>query len=78
MKTARRNIASSVRCPFCKCEERMMLYCEGVQEDTTVHLAFAYPSAAREYREKYCEADYEKCRIAQMLERKWEDEQANE
>ena len=73
---AKRKVASSVRCPFCKDEGNNMLYCEGIWPGTVTHLAFGNAVELRKYRKEFCEADYSKCRIAQMLERKWEDEQA--
>lgn len=70
---AKNSISSRIRCPYCQCEARVLLYCEGVQPGTTLHLAFANPSALKEYRAKYCDADYNKCMIAKMLSKKYED-----
>ncbi len=71
---AKHQISSKIVCPFCKCDERMMIYCEGVLRDTTIHLAFAYPSLTKEYRKQFCESSYMRCRIAQMLNAKYEED----
>lgn len=69
---AKNSISSRVRCPYCKCESKTMIYCEGVQQGTTLHLAFAVPSVLKEYRAKYCDTNYDACRIAQMLNQKYD------
>lgn len=69
---AKNSISSRVCCPYYKCETRTMLFCEGVQQGTTLHLAFADPSRTKEYRAKYCDTNYNGCRIARMLNQKYD------
>ena len=55
-------------CPFYKHEGTQMIYCNGVQEGTCVHLAFAVATDAKKYKNTMCYSNYHKCRIARMLE----------
>lgn len=62
------------QCPFYRRAEKQLIVCEGVEENATLHLAFASSKRLSEYKGKYCDKDYCKCLVAEMLERKWEDE----
>ena len=68
MKSTKRYSSLKVVCPYYKSEEKHIIYCCGVQKDTALHLAFAFPSDREQYKEKYCEERYRDCRIAKMLE----------
>lgn len=63
---------SNVVCPFYKYEGQQMIYCEGVDDNTALHLAFASKHDMREYRKGKCESDYKTCMICQMLNRKYD------
>ena len=52
-----RYTSARVKCPYYK----------SVQEDTALHLAFAFPAEKADYREECCIEDYEGCPIYQML-----------
>lgn len=61
-----------VKCPYYRGEEKQMLFCEGVQEGTAIHLAFDTPSNLRDYKKRFCTSwCYNKCLIADELNRKW-------
>ena len=60
-----------VKCPYYKGEEKQMLFCEGVQEGSAIHLAFDTPSSLKEYKNSFCKRRYNKCLIADLLNRKW-------
>ena len=45
-------------CPYYKCENRPTIYCEGVEENSTIHISFASPADAKAYKNKHCRADY--------------------
>ena len=66
-------LSNNVICPFYLCEERQVVYCEGVEDGTSIHLGFNRPPALKEYKKQFCETQYCKCRIAQMLNKKWEE-----
>lgn len=61
-----------VKCPYYKFEERQMIYCEGVQDGTALHLAFDTPANLKDYKQRNCKGCYNQCLIAKMLNRKWE------
>lgn len=68
MTKTRRYLSNNIMCPYCKSEEKQIIYCMGIQKDTALHLAFAYPEDKVRYKEKYCEANYQACAIEKMLE----------
>lgn len=61
-----------IRCPYYKGEERSVLYCEGVQEGCCLHLAFGALPDLKDYKKAYCKGCWKGCRIADMLNRKWD------
>lgn len=61
-----------VRCPYYKGEEKQMIFCEGVQEGSALHLAFDTNPNLRDYKNHYCKGCYNKCHIAGMLNRKYD------
>ena len=68
MPNNRRYLSLKAVCPHYKSEEKQILYCRGLQQDTALHIAFAFPADKVAYKEKYCEDCYHECRIAKMLE----------
>ena len=69
----KRMTAANVVCPYYKFEERQKIFCEGVEQNTAIHLAFASPPQLKDYKSRFCECGYTGCRIADMLERKYGD-----
>ena len=61
-------------CPFYLHEDSQVIYCEGVVQDSVIHLAFANKVDAKEYKLEYCRKCYDKCLISQLLEEKYNDE----
>ena len=58
-------------CPFYKHEDprARMLYCDGFQRGTVIHLTFADNLEYKDYRNKMCyKEEYEHCPIFKMLE----------
>ena len=47
-----------VKCPYYKFEEKQMIFCEGVQEGSAIHLAFDTPSNLKEYKNHFCKGCY--------------------
>ena len=64
---AKHYTSSKAVCPFYKHESRQVIYCEGVEDGTVLHLAFANPSDSLEYKKKYCRCDHNQCQISKML-----------
>lgn len=62
-------ISKKAICPFYKHETSQVIYCDGVQEGSVLHLAFASKTDAKEYKDSFCHtACWQGCMIAQMLE----------
>lgn len=72
MKRKRRESRCAL-CPFYDCEEAQKVICEGVIENTHIHLCFDTPEALKEYKRKFCYDDYESCIIHTALCTKYED-----
>ncbi len=62
----------TVKCPFYRerQREKKRIKCEGVVPGTTTQLTFR--GDKRWYMKDYCCKNYEKCRIYQMLDRKYD------
>ena len=60
-----------VQCPYYKGEEKQMIFCEGVQEGSAIHIAFDTSSNLRDYKNHFCRGCYNKCLLAGMQNRKW-------
>ncbi len=63
-------VSYEAQCPFYRAEDRKVIYCEGVEQGSSLHNAFA--GSAAPYKERYCCARWEDCRIAKMLWNKYE------
>lgn len=61
-----------VRCPYYKGEESQVLFCEGVQRGTAIHLAFDENENLKGYKNSFCKRCYNRCLIAEMLNRKYD------
>lgn len=66
--------ATIEECPFYKDCERQRIRCEGVWENTAIHLAFGDATDLKEYKLEYCCGLWKNCRIARMLIEKYEEE----
>jgi hypothetical protein len=60
-----------VVCPYYKSDEHQIIRCEGVEDGTALHLAFATKPMQKEYKKLYCRNCWSGCMIAKMLNRKW-------
>jgi hypothetical protein len=54
-------------CPFYKHENRQVIFCEGIGEDSVIHLAFANPSDCLSHKKRYCRCSHTECSISKML-----------
>ena len=57
----------SVECPFYKKESRQVVYCAGVAENTSIHLAFGAADVCHVYKETICGNNYKLCKVYNML-----------
>ena len=67
----KRYISKEAECPFYHSEDFQKIYCEGVTEGSSIHLAFGSVTELKNYRTSKCCKDYKKCHIAMMLYRKY-------
>ena len=67
MSKGRHNISAKAICPFYKYENRNVIYCEGVNEGTVIHIAFANPSECLSYKKQFCRCEHTQCNISKML-----------
>lgn len=60
-------------CPYFQRESEQKIACEGVVEDSTTLLKFCSEEEKRRHRRMYCQSyGYEKCPLAKILRRKYE------
>ena len=59
--------SSKVICPFYRHENRFVIFCQGVDNESVLHLAFPKPSSCLSFKEQYCRKNHTKCYIFQML-----------
>ena len=55
-------------CPYYLHEDPQVIYCEGIEDNMVLHLAFANASNALWYKKEHCRKDYYACIICQLLE----------
>lgn len=60
-------------CPFYIKEDSHNVYCEGVEEGTSTHLAFASSNHCAAYKRIRCRNGYKNCQIYKMLLSKYEE-----
>ena len=48
-----------------------MIFCEGVEDDSTIHVAFATPDKRKKHEDQYCKQCWGKCMIAEAHNRTW-------
>ena len=70
---SKHSFGKNVVCPFYKYEGQQLIYCEGVDDHTAIHLAFASKQELRDYRKAKCEDRYKSCMICQMLNKKYDE-----
>lgn len=70
-------IAKRVLCPFYKDtpQGKQIVMCEGLEKNTSIHLAFGNKKRQFEYMEEHCCKEFDSCRIADMLYKKYDDEE---
>ena len=63
-------VSYEAQCPFYKAEDRNIIYCEGVKDNSSIHNAF--PGSAAQYKKEFCCAGWESCIIAKALWSKYD------
>ena len=71
-KIVKRYVSKYAICPFYHNEDALIIYCEGVTDDTVIHLAFSKKEDKQEYKKALCcTPHYGKCLLANMLDSKY-------
>ena len=65
------NLSAYVECPFFQWYDGCKLCCEGVQKNSTIHLAFDSPTERRKYMKGVCYTEYDKCIVSRALYSKY-------
>lgn len=60
-----------IACPYYKKEIEREIYCEGVDECVSLHVAFISRKSLTKYKHDRCRKCWKNCRIAKMLNEKW-------
>ena len=68
---AKRRVNDYVVCPYYREETPQVIFCEGVEDDSTIHVAFATPDKRKKHEDQYCKQCWCKCMIAEAHNRKW-------
>ena len=55
------------QCPFYISEDSNRVLCEGIEEDSTIHIVFQSSTKKREYCKKHCRDNYKACKVSVML-----------
>lgn len=63
-------VSYEAQCPFYKAEDRNIIYCEGVKDNSSIHNAF--PGSAAAYKKEFCCDNWEGCLIAKALWSKYD------
>lgn len=66
------HVRREAMCPYYRREEQRRLFCEGPEEGVELQLIFARPRAFVNHLRRYCCRDWDHCRVAEMLERKYD------
>lgn len=64
----KRYVSKFAVCPCYKHESRQMIDCDGLENNTVIHYAFANASECLEFKRKRCRSGYCECPIFRMLE----------
>ena len=67
-------IAKDVRCPYYIKEDGAKIHCESGEEGITMHLVFVSPGLRLNYQRDVCCRDYSICPIAQINNKRWEEQ----
>lgn len=62
------------KCPFYKFYDDRKIICEGVQEDSSIHMTFGQTIDRKDYERCRCHSDYKKCPVAKMLYKLYDEE----
>ena len=56
------------KCPYYKRENRQVIYCSGIRENSLIHIAFGDAAECKKYKDDICKYHHQDCHIYKMLE----------
>ena len=59
------------KCPFYMTEDDRKIKCAGLEKGCNTVLEFKGKKFKQDVKQRYCEGDYEKCRLYQTLDKKY-------
>ena len=62
----------NVKCPFYITEEEKKILCEGLEKGSRIALEFRGKQYKEKVKEKYCNGDFEKCKVYKPTNDKYE------
>ena len=62
----------NVKCPFYLSEEEKKIHCEGLEKGSRTALEFRGKQLKENVKGKYCNGDYEKCKLYTIINQKYE------
>lgn len=62
----KRPIDRAVKCPHYHSDDAQHIYCDGVNDENWVHLAFPGKRKKQEYKCIYCRENWKRCLLARM------------
>ena len=65
-------MSKDVLCPYYHKEIQNKICCEGIDDDSSIHLNFVSGKRRIEYEKAMCCRGYDMCLIAQALNKKWD------
>jgi hypothetical protein len=61
-----------VQCPYYKCERQSVIFCEGAEENSSIHMAFSSSTQRKQYEKQFCQQCWKNCMIADAHNRRWD------
>jgi hypothetical protein len=65
--------SKEAKCPFYRKEDQYKVFCEGVNNISSINLNFPNRKECRAYKKEHCNSNYHKCSICKMLYDKYKD-----
>lgn len=70
VKMPKRGICAAAKCPYYKANGGHEIYCTGLVDRSSIHVAFAIPEEKKRWMDKYCKTvrGCKDCPVRKMLE----------
>lgn len=61
-----------VKCPYYEGETQSVIYCNGHDEESNIHMAFSSSTKRKQYEQQFCQKCWKDCMIADAHNRRWD------